>query len=718
MNEYKLWLDFETQSACPIRTYGAKIYSEDKSTRPMCLGYRTKTKRVLIPYEGFKSVDPELLKYALDTNCIFVAHKAFFEQCIWKECMVPLGYPEIPMNRWRCTMAKALAHGLPGALDEVCKALGLPHVKNQVGYQTMLKLCAPFRWYCYVCGKTKETSFSCCVETTPEFYTPETAPHDFEVLYQYCDEDIVAEIGLDTRLRDLSKFEQRVWEIDHRINHEGIYLDMPAVVAAVSMAKEHKAYITKLFKDITLDTFNPTQRPKFKAWLEEFGIKIPNTKKHTMAALLDRPDLPSDVADAIKTFREAAKSSLAKYTKMIERCRNGWLREILRYYGAHTGRFTAEGVQTQNMKQEDENYDPNVCIELWMDTEHDLFRRLYTDVSHVLSCCQRGVICAPPGYRLFIGDFKQIEAVILAWLCDQFDKLEVFKRGEDPYCVFASKMYGRPIIKGMAERQAGKIGDLSMGFGGGINALITMAMQMGIKVDALFESLWAMATVEEMKKAISSLVRYYATPTKKKEPHANREAALAADLIKQKWRELHPECVNYWYATERAAIEACETLKPVQCGKVRWFRDDIFLYAKLPSGRCIAYPFPKVVTTVRKNAEGEDILNWDGSPKVDKKLTYYGKFEGKFMRVATYGGKEVENLVQGIARDLLVEAMVRLEELYKVCFHTHDENASYVKEGIGDIKEFEGIMAQRPKWGQDIPIGVDAWESYRYGKPR
>jgi len=71
--------------------------------------------------------------------------------------------------------------------------------------------------------------------------------------------------------------------------------------------------------------------------------------------------------------------------------------------------------------------------------------------------------------------------------------------------------------------------------------------------------------------------------------------------------------------------------------------------------------------------------------------------------------------VQGIARDLLAEAMLRLEAAnYPVVLHTHDEVVCEVPDGIGDLKEFNRLMTAKPMWALELPIAASAWTGTRY----
>ena len=137
-------VDFETanRAGVDLREVGAEVYSQHPLTEILCLclladyGYGW-TWRPGQPLE-----DIPLL--ARDPSVIFEAHGAFFEQMIWRNIMVPrYGLPEIPIERWSCTMAAALYRGLPGQLEKLADVLELPERKDMEGSKLTIALSKP-----------------------------------------------------------------------------------------------------------------------------------------------------------------------------------------------------------------------------------------------------------------------------------------------------------------------------------------------------------------------------------------------------------------------------------------------------------------------------------------------------------------------------------------------------------------------------------------------
>ncbi len=121
-----------------------------------------------------------------------------------------------------------------------------------------------------------------------------------------------------------------------------------------------------------------------------------------------------------------------------------------------------------------------------------------------------------------------------------------------------------------------------------------------------------------------------------------------------------------------------------------------FLYCKLPSGKCIAYLYPEV--------------------KIDEKGRRVLTYQSIKGREETYGGQLAENIVQAAQRDVLVDAIFRLEDSpYQVIFHVHDEIIAEGEPGL-DSDEFKSLMRQVPPWASGLPIDVDARMADRFGK--
>jgi len=178
------------------------------------------------------------------------------------------------------------------------------------------------------------------------------------------------------------------------------------------------------------------------------------------------------------------------------------------------------------------------------------------------------------------------------------------------------------------------------------------------------------------------------------------------EQIKTEWRAAHPAVCKFWYAVDHAAWTAVQQRgRVMRCGPVAFKCYGNFLFLKLPSGRKLSYPFsrPKLL-----DPQHGAVVFADSSD---------GQFRECRNGDGAYAGLWTENVVSGIARDLLAEAMLRLEaDGYPIVLHVHDEIVCEVPDGFGSTAEFTQLMIRKPAWALDLPIAAKAWTGKRYCK--
>lgn len=173
------------------------------------------------------------------------------------------------------------------------------------------------------------------------------------------------------------------------------------------------------------------------------------------------------------------------------------------------------------------------------------------------------------------------------------------------------------------------------------------------------------------------------------------------DIISS-WREANPNIVKFWYAVEKAAIETVKDHMDRTVGRIGFQFSANTLWIVLPSGRRLAYIKPKL----QPNRFGRMALNFEGQG-----------MNNKWVRQETYSGKLVENITQATARDLLVEAMHRMELAgLDIVGHVHDEVILEVLKGQYTVDDVCAIMNQNPKWADGLPLDSDGYKGNYYFK--
>ena len=203
-----------------------------------------------------------------------------------------------------------------------------------------------------------------------------------------------------------------------------------------------------------------------------------------------------------------------------------------------------------------------------------------------------------------------------------------------------------------------------------------------------------------------------------------------ADDIKTAWRESNPRIVQLWRALERAALLAVRCPKeliPARCEdypavhpRIAFVRLGGFLYMRLPSGRLLSYPSPKVRKEEVEIAFKDKKTGEKKTKTVIRDVLYCmsaNSITHRYEFSSIYSGLLAENLTQAFCRDLLAHAMLRLEAAgYPIVLHVHDEAVAEVPIGFGSMHEFEQIMCELPEWAEGFPLKAEGFVTTRYRK--
>ena len=492
---------------------------------------------------------------------------------------------------------------------------------------------------------------------------PTDAPDKWELFKQYNIRDVEVELEIRKKIKDypIPESEQALYELDQRINDRGFRADMDFVMQAISCDKQFTVSATERAYELT-GLENPNSVSQLKDWLSERGVEVESLSKKNVKELVSETE--GEVEEALKLRLLMAKTSVRKY-EAIERavCSDGRVHGLFQFYGANrTGRFAGRLVQVQNLPQ-NHLVDLKLARDLVKEGRFDDLQILFGNTPGVLSELIRTAFIPKEGHRFIVSDFSAIEARVLSWLAGEKWRLEVFQSHGKIYEASASQMFHVPIdeiTKGSPLRQKGKISELACGYGGGVGALKSMgALEMGVEE-------------HELQGLIDN------------------------------WRRANPHIVNFWWEVDKMAIKAVKERTRTRTHGIVFTYKSGMLFVTLPSGRDLVYVKPKLML----NKFGREGLTYEGIGTTKK-----------WERIETYGPKIVENIVQAASRDLLAEAMLRLDKAgFVIVAHVHDEVICEVPVGESSVEEVCSIMSESPKWSEGLPLDADGYECDFYQK--
>ncbi len=680
-----------------LRATGPWVYGEHFSTSVWCACFA----RADNPVERWHPGDPvpATIYRAMEDEIPWVSHNFGFEKAMLVTQMAPKhGWPVPPLERSYCTAAMAAAMSLPRALEKAAELMGCKMQKDMEGHALMMKMMKPAKQFkCLACGGTGHLTGHDCLSCGGHGVILKWQEADWMIERgtEYCVQDVETERDLCPRLRPLPPKEREVWILDQKMNERGVLVDQELlpkcekiVAKAVKELNDQSSFLT--------DGLLATQVQKLRWWLSFEGLHAKDLTKDTIKGLLESTQLDACVQQALELRQEAAKSSTSKLKAYAARsCADGRMRDNLMYHGAGTGRWSGRGAQLQNLPSRFMISKDQVAAALEMISEGwsgDDMRPWIDTPLETVSACLRGLIIAPPGHDLIACDYNAIEARGTAWLALCEGLLGVFERGEDPYLYMASKIYDyidlshvnwkdkREVaelkLRYAKERQLGKIAVLGLGY------------QMG----------WE---------------KFIATCAK--------ERILITDVEAQDvvfaYRNGNFEIPELWGDLELAAIEAVAHrghIYKVADDRIRFLCQGNWLFMGLPSRRLLSYAYPSI-----KKREMPWIDERTGRKATKWGVTFMGQdsLTHKWKQQHAYGGKWCENAIQALCRDLLAEAMLRLEAAgYPQIVSVHDETVSEVVEGFGSVGEVERIMCASEQWAATMPVAAEGWRGKRYRK--
>ena len=492
---------------------------------------------------------------------------------------------------------------------------------------------------------------------------PTDEPYKWENFKNYCIRDVLCEMEIRERLKKffISDDELKFYVLDQEINDRGILVDMDFVNRAIECDFIYKKEVKRKLYELT-NLENPNSTQQMKNWLKENNLPCKSLDKKSVEKLIEKSE--GQLREVLELRQLMSKTSVKKY-EAIKRCvsSNKRVHGLFQFYGAsRTGRWSGRLVQVQNLPQ---NHLENLCESrgLVKNGDYEKLELLEESVPSVLSQLIRTAFVPREGYEFIVADFSSIEARVLAWISNEKWRMEIFKNHGKIYEASASQIFNVPIeeiTKGSSLRQKGKIAELALGYGGSVVALASMgALDMGLKEDELLP------------------------------------------LVKG-WRRVNHHITRFWWSVGNAALDSIRENKDVTVGKITFIYESGCLFIKLPSGRKLAYVRP----SIKINTFGSYSMTYEGIG-VNKKWTI----------IETYGPKLVENIVQGISRDILAYALLNLKERgFNIVMHVHDEVVLEVKKDSTTVKEICNIMTATLPWAEGLPLRAEGYKCEFYRK--
>lgn len=691
------YLDIETFSPVPLKS-GTYVYAAQAevmllsyafSEGPVHLWDRTRSTKVPDDLNDYiHSIDL--------TGGTFTAQNSMFDRTVLRitpeQAMREL-FKDVPIEAWRDTMVKALAHGLPGGLERLGELLKIPMADRKIkeGKKYIKLFCVPNK------DGSRNTRY--------------THPQEWEGFCEYAKQDIPSMRAVDNQLPNWNYQgkELALWHLDQKINDRGFLVDTDLCTAALATVDREKSRQRDRTNDITNGELDSTtKRDAFLTYvLMEYGVNLPDAKADTLERRLSDQELPQAVRDLIAIRLEVSSTSVTKYKTLLKAIGDdGRMRGTLQFRGAQrTGRFAGRLFQPQNLmripKYVAQDYDH--IIECIIEGAADL---LYEKPIEVCGSTVRGSIIAKPGHQLCIADLSNIEGRKAAWLAGEQWKLDSFRDadlhgGPDNYRVaYGAAFNVDPEDVDDWQRQIGKVMELFLQYQGGVGAFITGAATYSIDLEKMTGAVWHTLPAAVREEATEFLA--WTRKQRRSTFGLSDDVFIACDTLKRLWRARHPGMVALWSLLEDSCRSAILTPGVTfNCGKVKMRRDGAWLRIVLPSGRALCYAAPQL------SGEKQQISYMGVSP-----------YTRQWQRLTTYGGKLLENITQGSSCDTLTDNMPPTEEAgMPIVLHVHDELVAETPIS----PEFSGerlaeLMSVVPPWAAGLPLHAKGITTHRYRK--
>jgi DNA polymerase bacteriophage-type len=711
----KLYLDVETYSEVPLK-HG--IYKYAEHCEVMLLTYAIDDYPVRawdLTADRRLPGDLEYVLYDIPADEV-IAHHAMFDRTVLrlsKNLKIV-----IPIEKWRCTMVKALAHSLPGGLDKLCEVLAILQAQRKLktGKSLIQLFCKP---------RPKNSKLRRA--------TRDTHPQEWAQFIEYAQQDTEAMRAIDKKLPtwNYQGRELELWHLDQHINDRGVAVDVDLAQSAIRAIARAQGQLVANTNTLSHGAVtSATQRDKLLAHiLSEYQIALPNMQADTLERRIEDPDLPEELRELLKIRLQASMTSGSKYKRLIDGANSdGRLRGLLQFDGAsRTGRWAGRVFQPQNLprlireavaawygitveeleaqeklKKGLINHYLTFGIEAIKADGEDL---MYNNVMQLTSNVVRGAIVAASGKKLVVSDLTNIEGRKCAWLAGEEWKLRAFRAydegiGPDLYTLAYARAFAISSENVTTDqRQIGKVMELMLQYGGGVGAFITGAATYSIDLDVMAEAALPIIPLDVLSEATG----FFEWTVKKKRTTFGLKpnVFIACDALKRLWRRAHPMIVQLW---SEVALCACDAINNPNVNFVyralKFQRVGNWLRIRLSPDHCLSYPAPQI--------DPNGVISYMG----------INQYSRKWSRIKTYGGKLVENITQESSRNVLAANMPGIEARgYEIVLTTHDEVVTEAPDEINFCaSDLSHLLAHPITWAPGLPLAAHGYETQRYRK--
>jgi DNA polymerase len=640
---------------------------------------------------------PAELQNALRSDCQVVAHNARFDRNVLRLGNLKI---DIPIERWHCTAARALAHSLPGGLAKLCEIMQVAEADKKTDGKPLINL------FCKPRPKNAKLRRA----------TRDTHPEEWAEFVEYARMDIPSMRSLYKKLPlwNYRGEELALWHLDQRINDRGVAVDVEFSTAAMATIER---VVSLSANEVNLRTegevTSVTRRDKLlKYILAAYDVNLPDLKSDTLTRRLEDDNLPREVKWLIAERLEVGQTSGKKHKALLKAVdKDGRMRGLLTFCGAHrTGRWAGQTFQPQNLTRPpwylSEKKFPGAYDQAIEAIKAGACDLIYDKPLEVVSGTVRGALIAPPGRKLVISDLANIEGRYSAWTCGEEWKLKKFREydagtGDDLYKVAYAEAFQVDVktVDDGLQRQIGKVMELMLQYEGGVGAFLTGAATYGIDLDELAEK--ALPTIPSDVRAEAEDFLTWQRKEKRNDYGLPDDVFVACDSLKRLWRRAHYAHTQTWKLLKsetKFAINNPGTTQEVGNVKIRYASG--WLGIKLPSGRTLCYP--------RAHIDEKGRIVYEGT----------NQYTRQWGKVYTYGGKLLENIVQAGSRDVMADAMPLIDrDGFQIVLSVHDELVTETP----DSKEYNAqalssLLSRNPSWAQGLPLAAAGFETYRYRK--